>query len=804
MTEPGSQQVPISEAMRLATEHHQAGRLPEAEAIYRAVLDSDPGHAGAGYNLALIALQQGRAREAVPVMRDATEREPKNVTHWMNYAVALAGSGQPRQARDVLLKARQRKVGGKAFDELMAQLEKMLRSEAKPTVVETVGEGGSTALRSPNLQGLLELYEKGQFVQVESQVREFWPEFAHSAMLARLFGGALLALNKVEEAREALQLASGTHGGDAVIHRMLGMALRGLGRSEEAQLAFVRSLEIAPDNLDTLLHAAVNALALREPEQARSYGERVLASQPDRVGALWVVADAVASEGNPAEAIELYRRAIALDPDVADLYINLGDALNKAGRPQDATVELEQALRLRPNDAQAHLHLGAALFRLGETGLARERYRLAADLAPARPEILTAYLFSLLHDAAVSPEESFAEHLRIGEMIEAPRRYLQRPHENDRDPERSLRIGFVSADLRDPAVAYLVEPVWRAMRQGRHQIYAYANMVAEDAVSERLRALTDSWLRVDRMGDEALAERIRQDRIDILVDLSGHTTGNRLPVFAMKPAPVQVTWLGSPATTGMPTIDYRILRRFTERTPDFEKYFSEKVAWIRTRVFQPERDAPPVAPLPALAAGYVTFASFNKTGKIGEPAVDLWSRVLHAVPGSHMLIGAAGEPGIEERLRAQFAARGIGAERLQFRAKVPMTEYLAMHGEVDIVLDSFPHTGGTTASHALWMGVPVLTLAGETARQNQSTSLLAMYDLSDWVVRSADAYVAKAEAAASDLPALDRLRREIRPRIAASLEHQLVATTHEMDSALQTMWRRWCAGLPPESFTVSD
>ena len=803
MTEEGSQQVPISEAMRLATEHHQAGRLPEAEAIYRAVLQSDPTHAGAAYNLALTALQLGRPAEAVPVMREAVQREPGNAAHWMNYAVALAGSGQPQAARDVLLKARQRQLGGKALDGLMAQVDRMLRSETRPTVVETVGEAGAAGPRAPNLPGLLGLYEGGKYEQVVEQARAFWPEFSSSATLARLLGGALLALTRFEEAREVLLLASGAHGEDALIHRMLGMALRRLGRGEEAQPAFERSLELAPENADTLLHAAVNALSLRDAALARRHGERALALQPASVGALWVVADAMALEGDRAQAIDLYRRAIALDPNIAELRINLGDALTRVGRPAEAVAELEHALGLRPNDAQAHLNLGTALFRLGETAAARGHFRAASDLAPERPEVHTAYLFCLAHDASVTADECFAEHRRIGGLIEAPRWHLQRPHSNDRDPERSLRVGFVSADLRDHAVAYLIEPVWQAMRGGRHQVFAYSNADAEDAVSDRLRHLTDSWVRVDRLGDEALAERIRQDRIDILFDLSGHTTGNRLPVFAMKPAPVQLTWLGSPTTNGMSTIDYRFLHRSEDGDAGHAKYFTEKVIWFPYRGFQPERDAPPVQPLPALAARRVTFASFNKAGKIGEPVVDLWSRVLLAVPGSRMLIGAVGEPRTEERLRAQFAARGVGAERLEFRPKVPMAEYLAMHGEVDIVLDSFPYTGGTTTSHALWMGVPVLTLAGDTPQQSQSVTLLGNYGLSDWVVRSPEAYVERAKAAAGDLQALEQLRQGLRPRIAAALQRDVAALTQEMDTALRTMWRRWCAGLPPESFTVS-
>jgi predicted O-linked N-acetylglucosamine transferase (SPINDLY family) len=270
----------------------------------------------------------------------------------------------------------------------------------------------------------------------------------------------------------------------------------------------------------------------------------------------------------------------------------------------------------------------------------------------------------------------------------------------------------------------------------------------------------------------------------------------------MKPAPLQVSWICTPGTTGMAAIDYRFLRYTAAVGEQREKYLTEKVARVRFRGLQPERDAPPVQPLPALAAGRVTFASFNKTSKIGEAVIDLWSRVLHAVPGSRMLVGAAGEPRQVERLRAQFAAGGIGDERLLFRGKVPLAEYLAMHGEVDIVLDSFPYSGGTTSHHALWMGVPVLTLAGDNPQQNQGTVLLAALGLQDWIVHTPEAYVAKAKAAAGDLQALAALRGELRPRMAAHLQAEHAGIARDMDAALQAMWRRWCAGLPPESFTV--
>jgi len=801
MTEQGSQQVPISEAMRLAIEHQQAGRLQQAEVIYRAVLESEPAHAGAAYNLALIALQSGRAQHAVPALRQALERDPDNAAHWLNYAVALVSSGESRAARQLLLNARERGLGGTALAGLLAQVDRMIQS-AGPTVIETVDDAGSAQLRLPNLSPLVNLYRQGQYAQVEAQARELWAEFPQSAPLARLLGHALLAQDKFEQAREVLSRASETTRDDARVHQMLGLALRRLQRNEEARAAFEQSLGLAPDNVETLLNASANAVTLRDPTQARRYAERALALRPDSVDALRVLADSAAAEGSNLEAVDLYRRGIALDPSAVDLYVNLGDALTNLERPEEAAAEVERALAMRPDYAPAHLTLGRALYELGETVATRKQFRAASDLAPDMTEAHTAYLFCLSHDETVTPEQCFEEHMRLGEQIEAPLRKFQRPHENDRDPERGLRVGFVSGDLRAHPIAYFIEPVWQAMHEGRHQVIAYANMRAEDEVSERLRALTDSWVRVERLDDEAFAERIRRDRIDILVDLSGHTTLNRLTVFARKPAPIQVTWLGYPATTGLKSIDYRFSRGLQEGGDAVDRFFCEKLVRLRSRGFQPEPSAPDVGPLPALAAGHVTFGSFNRSSKIGEATVELWSRVLHAVPGSTMLVGAVGEARAQQRLRALFEARGIAAERLTFRPRVSMAKYLAMHHEVDIALDTFPYTGGTTTNHALWMGVPVLTLVGSTPQQRQAATILGNLGMSDWAVQSEDAYVEKARTAVSNLDALDRLRQSLRSAMGTTFQESRSDAMRELDTALQTMWRRWCTGLPPESFTV--
>ena len=799
MSDQDSRQVPISEAMRLASDHQQAGRLREAEAVYRAVLASDPSHGGAAYNLALIDLQSGRPLQAVPVLRDALQRDLDNPAHWINYATAVAACGEPALARNVLLNARKHGIRGKALDDLMAKLERMIRSP-RPAVVETVADAGAAPARSLNLAALLRLYEDGQHAQAEAQARQLWTQFPQSAPLARLLGSVLLAQHKYGEAAEFLGRASASIAGDVHVEYLLGLALRRLGRNEQARAAFERSLAVAPDNLAALLSASANAVTLHDPVEARRYAERAVAVRPDSVEALRVLADAAVAGGSDEEAVEVYRRGIALDSAAVDLYVNLGDALTNLGRADEATEQAGRALALQADNAHAHFSLGRALFRLGETPAAREHFRIAADRGSEVAQAQTAYLFCLLHDEAVSPEQCFAEHRRIGEAIEAPLRALQAEHGNDRDAQRGLRIGFVSGDLRDHAVANLVEPVWAAMRGGRHRVFAYANIEAEDTVSARLRELADEWVRVERLDDATLAARIRADRIDILFDLSGHTSGNRLAVFAMKPAPVQASWLGHPATTGLSSIDYRFVHGVDGA---IDAFFTEKLVRLRRRGIRPEPSAPAVNRLPALATGQLTFGSFARPAKISESTIALWSRVLQAVPGSRMLIGSADEPRTRQRLLASFAAQGIGAERLRFEPRMPLPAYLALHGEVDIVLDTLPFAGETTTHQALWMGVPVLTRLGRTPQQNQGGAILSMLGLSAWAADDDDAFVQRAASAAADLPALDALRQGLRDMMRATFVDSADAVRVELDAALQAIWRRWCEGLAPESFVAA-
>jgi predicted O-linked N-acetylglucosamine transferase (SPINDLY family) len=509
--------------------------------------------------------------------------------------------------------------------------------------------------------------------------------------------------------------------------------------------------------------------------------------------------------GRLDEAEASYRRALEIKPDYAEVHSNLGNTLKELGRLGEAEVSYRRALQVKPDFAEAHNNMGIILMEQCRPSEAEASYRRTLEIKPDNFEAHSNLLFCLGLNTKQDTQTLFDEHCRFGAQLEAPLRANWPQHSNSRDTGRCLQVGFVSADLYHHSVGNIIEPIL-AHLAGYPQLslHAYCNSAVDDVVTQRIREHFAHWHFIVGMSDAALAEKIRADDIDILIDLSGHSAKNRLQTFARKPAPVQVSWIGLPGTTGMSAMDYYLADRFFLPPGQFDNQFTEKIVQLPASAsFVPQEGAPPVNALPALNDGYITFGSFNRSNKISQPVVALWSQLLRALPDSRMLLGGLPEEGKYDTLIDWFAQEGIARERLEFYTRSHMRRYLSLHLLVDICLDTFPYNGGGTTFHALSMGVPTLTLVGSTAAGRPGACLLGHAGLEAFVAHDAADFVRKGLHWASNLAELADIRAGLRERFAKSAMGQPAVVAAGVEQALRIMWQRWCADLPPESFEVT-
>lgn len=644
--------------------------------------------------------------------------------------------------------------------------------------------------------------QAGRLNEVEHLARAALVQYPQAAVVWHLLGVALLSLGRLGEAREALHASLDLAPNNASAWDHLGVTLQRLGDHAEATRAFEHSLAIRPDAASVWSNAAANACDEKRYERAIEHARQALLLDPNLAPACLARGNALSALGRFAEAVTWLERAVELAPSLIEARASLGGVYGEMGRESDALRMLESVIASNPQDPVSRTNYAQALYRLGRIDEALPHYRAAIAADPMRIEPWNGYLFALTHLPGVTPEALFAAHCEFGELFEEKWRDSWGGWQNERDPDRRLRIGFVSGDLRDHAIAHFIEPVWASLDRTQFSLHAYHNYAREDSVSARLREQVDAWSNVHEVSDEALFDRIRADLIDVLFDLSGHTAYNRLALFARKPAPVQISALGYPNTTGLRAMDYRIVNGLALGSRDIDRFFTEHLLRLGVgRQFTSQGGLPEVNPLPALSRGYFMFGSFNRPAKIGRETVDLWSKVLHRVPSARMTIGAISNPELEARLTALFEANGIDAARLVFKPRVEMSAYLLMHNDVDLLLDSFPYTGGTTSNHALSMGVPTLTLAGKALQQRQGAGVMLRAGLAEWVVESESEYISKAVATATQPHALAEQRLRLRAHLEALRSAE--PRGDDLGSAIRRVWQRWCKGLPAESLDLT-
>jgi predicted O-linked N-acetylglucosamine transferase (SPINDLY family) len=813
-----------------AKQKHRQGDLAGAEALYRQVLAHEPDNAGVLHLLGLVELQRGRPGEAVLTLGRAAAADPGSADCLANLGVALATQGKVGEAASAYQRALAiRPAFPEARFNLAAALVGLGRlDEAVAAYRQVLAERPDFPAAWHNLANLLRRKgEAAQALEVSRQAAARWPD---SAEAHNTLGAGLHEQGRPQEALAAFDRALALRPDFAEALSNKGLVLFSLGSLPEAVACYRQSLGARPDAADTLYNLGIalragglltDALAAYrqattvdpafalawnnlgilhqqkgELSEAASAFRRALAVRPAYPEAHCNLGNVLQQAGRTTQAIDAFRQAIACRPEYPEAYTNLASALRLAGRSDEAVAALRTALSLKPNLAEAYNNLGNLHKDRGELDEAISCYERASALRPDDPAPASNRVYTLLfhpgYDSATIRRETQGWAQRYAGPLGRP----TPPRDDDRPAGRRLRVGYVSAELREHVIGHNAIPLFRCHDRRQFEVVGYSDAARPDALTGQFRALSDGWVDLCGMPDEALAERIRQDRIDVLVDMSLHMANNRLLVFARKPAPVQATFFGYPGTTGLGAMDYRLTDPYLDPPGPADDDYTETSVRLPHSFwcYQPLAGGPEVTPLPALANGFVTFGCLNNFCKVTEPSLRLWSRVLNRLPGSRLVLLA--RPGEHRRWTAELlAGQGIAAGRLEFVAPQPRADYLRTYQRIDLGLDSLPYNGHTTSLDSFWMGVPVVTLVGRTVVGRAGWSQLSNLGLTELAARDEEAFVGTATAWAGDLPALAGLRAGLRQRMLQSPLTDAGAFTRAVEDAYREMWRRWCGQL---------
>jgi len=801
------------------------GNPAGALAAYEAAVARDPRHFGAHLNAGNAHLRAGDYASALAAYRRALAIRPDFADAEVGMGVALDALGQPAAAIECFRRALATRPGDAAAHMLLGRAQ--FRQGALDDAVATFRRAvqADPAAAEPHIELGNALQALGR---LEEAVESYRRALASSPDLAEAnmgLGNVQKRLGRLEEAAACYRRAIAGNPGLAGAHSNLGNLLIQLGRADEAIASYRTALALAPDLAEAHFNLGNALVEAGDHRAAIASYRRAVEVAPALADAHYNLGAVLRTVGEFGDAIASLRRAAQLRPDFFLAHLNLGTCLQAVGAPHDAVASLREALRLEPESCDAHTNLGIALQDLGQFAEAAAAHRRALASKPDYPEAhnnlgnamkelgrldlaLDAYrnavhhradfpiahsnvLFAMNYGPDFAIDECLAEARRFGALRagRGARRADALPVPGA--PSR-LRIGMVSGDLRGHPVGYFLQGFLAHCDRTSIELVAYPTFERADATTASLRPRFAEWRPLAGMSDEAAAEAIRADGIHVLIDLSGHTARNRLPLFALRPAPVQVSWLGYFATTGVPQIDY-VLGDPHVMPAGEEAHFTEQV-WRLPECylcFTPPDIALDVGPLPARAAGHVTFGSFNNLAKINDAVVRLWARVLAAVPGSRLLLKTAQLNDAEARagLRARFAEAGVAPERLLLEGASPRAELLAAYGRLDIGLDPFPYPGGTTTAEALWMGVPVLTRRGSRFLSHVGETIAHNAGQSDWIAADDDDYVAKADAFAADLDRLAALRAGLRERVLRAPLFDAPRFARHFEAAMWGIWR---------------
>lgn len=637
------------------------------------------------------------------------------------------------------------------------------------------------------------LFKARTFEPLEALAKRLVADYPGWDVGWKALGAALSGQNRHELALPAKERAVQLAPGDAEAHTNLANTLAALGRLAPALQSARKAVALAPTDAHAHANLGRILLAARQPDEAIASYEQAAAADPGNVNRLAMLGGLLREQQRMHAAAAAYRRALALQPGSAELWNDLANTLHDLGHLAQSDAAYREALVHAPGHAQIHSNHGNVLRDMGRLDEAICSYRQALQLDPGYLGAHNNLLLALNYSDRASAQARLQAALAFGaaaQKVAADPGGAPAPPAHA--PGQPLRVGMVSGDLRNHPVGYFLQAWLQHVDPARVQLHAFAQQQEEDPLTKSLRPAFASWTSITGMDDGQAAQCIRNLQIDVLLDLSGHTARNRLAIFARRAAPVQASWLGYFATTGLAAMDF-LLSDWTCTPAGCTERFTETVWRLPdTRLcFAPPPGMAPVAPLPAMQRGYLTFGCFQSTSKLNDAVLTTWARILQRLPSARLRIQSTqlGNNDEKSRLAKRLAALGIDPGRIELHGRTTRAAYLAAHADVDIVLDTFPYPGGTTTCEALWMGVPTITLAADRLIARQGAGLMHAANLGDWVVDDIDAYVQQAVQRAGDLPALARLRASLRGHMSASPLCDARLFAQHLTGALEAMAR---------------
>ncbi len=753
----------LAQTIQKAMKCHHSGELKKAEKLYHEVLKLDDTNSNALHMLGIVEIQNENYAKAVEFITQAVAIEKEDPIYYSNLGVAHWYLGQNEQAIEAYRRA------------LLIE----------PNDAEVHNNLGN-ALR-----------DLGELDEAIDNFKHALTLHASDPSVLYNLGLTYSEKGQLDEAVDFYQQALGLDSQHIKATVNLGNIYKEQGKLDDAIIYYQRAIKYAPNHAD-----AHNNLGVIYKEQgnfsdATQCYQKALSINPDHVGALNNLGIICREQGRLDEAVTHYQKSLAVNPNYADTHNNLGSVLHDQNKLAEAITHFQQALALNANYVDAHHNLGFALSNQGQVNQAISHHQQGLAIHP-NVAAHSHMLMTMLHDPAYDQSTLLNEHQKFYNQYIATVTDLIQRHTNDRNPERKLKIAYLSADFRDHSVAYFMEAILANHNHEQFEIYCYYNNLQNDAYTQKFKQVADHWFDCLHISDQDLANHMRQQAIDILVDLSGHSNGNRVLVLAHKPAPIMMAYLGYPNSTGVKVIDYKITDNYIDPKGQSEAFNSEKLlrmphSWF---CYSAPANSPDVNVLPAQQNGYFTFGSLNHYAKINDTHLALWAKLLKAVPNSKLVMQAKSfnDPATWETFLERCQTAEIPVERLTKGEFVASDSYLTAYHNIDIALDTFPYNGGTITCDALWMGIPVLTLVGQRHVSRMGLSILSVLEQTDFIAQTEEDYVNLAVKWVNNLDELAKRRAELRTTMQNSSLMAGKAFTQALENNYRQAWKTYCEG----------